>query len=103
MRPLASRPLQIAHIHLTSRAADRQALGQLQAALRPIFGSVSSGGYWGSDGLLVRAAGLWLSAQTRQLTLILRGFAFSAFGKTSVITPFVSSAVIPSCSILLEI
>ena len=38
-----------------------------------------------------------------QLTLIRRGIAFSAFGSTSVITPSLSSALIPSCSILLEI
>ena len=38
-----------------------------------------------------------------QLTLIRRGIAFSAFGSTSVITPSFSSALIPSCSILLEI
>ncbi len=39
----------------------------------------------------------------RQLTLILRGFAFSAFGKTNVITPSFSSALILPCSNLLEI
>jgi hypothetical protein len=39
----------------------------------------------------------------RQLTVILRGFAFSAFGKTSVITPSFSSALILPCSNLLEI
>jgi len=39
----------------------------------------------------------------RQLTLILRGFAFSAFGKTNVITPSFSSALILPCSSLLEI
>ena len=38
-----------------------------------------------------------------QLTLIRRGIAFSAFGSTSVITPSFNSALIPSCSILLEI
>ena len=38
-----------------------------------------------------------------QLTLIRRGIVFSAFGSTSVITPSLSSALIPSCSILLEI
>jgi hypothetical protein len=32
-----------------------------------------------------------------------RGFAFSAFGSTSVITPSFSSALMPSWSILLEI
>ena len=38
-----------------------------------------------------------------QLSLILRGFAVSAFGSTNVITPSFSSALIPLCSILLEI
>src|SRR6266496_3520832 len=103
MRRLSSMPLQIAHTHFDEPRCRSPSVGTAPGGAAADLGSVSSGGYWGSDGLLVRAAGLWLSAQTRQLTLILRGFAFSAFGKTSVITPFVSSAVIPSCSILLEI
>ena len=37
-----------------------------------------------------------------QLTFILRGFAFSDLGSTSVMTPSTSSALIASCSILLE-
>jgi hypothetical protein len=34
--------------------------------------------------------------------LILRAFAFSALGSTSVMTPSLSAALIASCSILLE-
>ena len=42
------------------------------------------------------------SAVLNQLILILRGFAFSAFGRTKVITPSLSSACMLPCSILLE-
>jgi len=47
-------------------------------------------------------AGTSISDADAQFTLILRGFAFSALGSTRVMTPSLSSALIPSCSILLE-
>jgi hypothetical protein len=45
---------------------------------------------------------LWTSRLICQLTEIFRGLAFSDFGRTSVITPSRSSALIRSWSILLE-
>ena len=39
---------------------------------------------------------------THQVTTILRGWAFSAFGSIKVITPSFSSALMPLCLILLE-
>ena len=82
------------------------AFNRVPAPLRPAFGApieirrtFVGGAIW--DMLAQPAAGPKLSFG--QLTLIRRGIAFSAFGSTSVITPSLSSALIPSCSILLEI
>jgi len=43
-----------------------------------------------------------MPVKTYPLTLILRGFALSDFGRTKVITPSLSSALVRSWSILLE-